>query len=163
MARRYVVGVGADGLGAELKNLIRDRLRDHPRVAEVVDFGVGDPSDSCEYPRVGIQVAEAVASGAIDRAVLVCGTGIGMAISANKVPGVRATVAYDPYSVERSVLSNNCQVLCLGARVVGPELAWSVVRQWLTYEFDPGSPSAHKVQLICDYEQGHLTKPGGDS
>jgi ribose 5-phosphate isomerase B len=97
-----------------------------------------------------------VARGEIDRAILVCGTGIGMAISANKVPGVRATVAYDAYSVERSILSNNCQVLALGARVVGGHLAATIVRQWLALRFDEASPSSAKLAMLEAYENtGH--------
>jgi ribose 5-phosphate isomerase B len=76
-----------------------------------------------------------------------------MAISANKVPGIRATVAHDSYSVERSVLSNDCQVLTLGARVVGLELAKRLVDEWLGYEFDPGSQSAAKVAVISEFEE----------
>jgi ribose 5-phosphate isomerase B len=78
-----------------------------------------------------------------------------MAITANKVQGIRATVAHDSYSVERSVLSNNCQILTLGARVIGAELASRLVREWLTLEFDPESASAEKVALINSYEQGN--------
>jgi ribose 5-phosphate isomerase B len=78
---------------------------------------------------------------------------LGEAISANKVRGIRAVVAHDPYSIERSILSNNCQVLCLGERVIAPELADRIVKQWLGYEFDSSSPSAEKVQVITDYEE----------
>lgn len=84
--------------------------------------------------------------------MLVCGTGIGVAIAANKVPGVRATVAHDSYSVERSVLSNNCQVLALGERVVGLQLARRLVAEWIGYRFDPASPSSTKVAVISAYE-----------
>jgi ribose 5-phosphate isomerase B len=151
--RQYVMAVGSDDAGVNLKNFIRDRLREDPRVKEVRDFGVMDPSDKTEYPIICIKVAEAVARGEVDRAVLFGGTGLGEAISANKVRGVRAAVAVDPYSIERSILSNNCQVLCLGERVIAPELAGRVVGQWLGYEFDESSPSAHKVSLITDYEE----------
>ena len=82
-----------------------------------------------------------------------CGTGLGVAIAANKVPRVRAVTAHDSYSVERSVLSNDAQVLCFGQRVVGLELARRLAREWLTYEFDPASASAEKVAVITDYEQ----------
>ena len=81
-----------------------------------------------------------------------CGTGLGVAISANKVPGVRAVTAHDSFSVERSVLSNNAQVLCFGQRVVGLELARRLAREWLGYTFDPQSASAGKVEVIGDYE-----------
>lgn len=150
-SERVVIAVGADNAGADLKNRLKRDLETDPRV-EVVDFGVPDASDSTAYPHVGLDVAHAVARGEADRGLLVCGTGIGMAITANKVAGIRATVAHDSYSVERSVLSNDCQVLTLGARVVGPELASRLVREWLSYRFDPTSASADKVAVITDYE-----------
>lgn len=150
---RYTVAVGSDDAGVNLKEFIKGRLREDPRVGEVLDFGVADESDKTFYPIVCIRAAEAVARGEADRAVLFGGTGLGEAISANKVKGIRAAVATDPYSIERSILSNNCQVLCLGERVVAPELADRVVSQWLGYEFDPSSPSAAKVQTITDYEE----------
>lgn len=93
-----------------------------------------------------------VAAGEADRALLLCGTGIGMAITANKVPGIRASVGHDSFSVERLIKSNNAQVLTMGQRVIGIELARRLVNEWLGYEFDPQSNSARKVQLICDYE-----------
>ncbi len=151
---RYVLALGADNAGVELKNLLKTVLEHDARV-EVRDFGVPDASDATAYPHVGLAVAEAVARGDARRGLLICGTGIGMAISANKVAGIRATVAHDSYSVERSVKSNNCQILTLGARVIGPELAKKLVDEWLGYEFDPASSSAEKVAVISDYEENH--------
>ncbi len=145
------IAIGADHAGADLKNLIRDRLA-HRDDIRVTDFGVPDAATTTDYPHIGLDVAQAVARGDADRGLLVCGTGIGMAIAANKVAGIRATVAHDSYSVERSVLSNNCQILTLGARVIGPELASRLVDEWLTYEFDPTSSSAGRVALIDAYE-----------
>ena len=152
MVKRYVLAVGADNAGAELKNAIVEKLAGDPRV-EVRDFGVPDAADATAYPLVGLGVAEAVSRGEAKRGLLVCGTGIGMAISANKVAGIRATVAHDSYSVERSVLSNDCQILALGARVIGPELAKKLVEEWLDLEFDPASASAEKVAVISAYEE----------
>lgn len=151
--QRYVLAVGADNAGADLKNLIKQAIEKEGRL-DVVDYGVADASDDTAYPHIGLRVAQAIAGGDARRGLLICGTGIGMAISANKVPGIRATVAHDSYSVERSVLSNNCQVLTLGARVIGPELAVRLVREWLSYEFDESSASAGKVAVISDYETG---------
>jgi ribose 5-phosphate isomerase B len=151
---RYVLALGADNAGVELKNVLKAALEHDSRV-EVRDFGVPDASDATAYPHVGLAVAEAVARGHARRGLLICGTGIGMAISANKVLGIRATVAHDSYSVERSVKSNNCQILTLGARVIGPELAKKLVDEWLGYEFDPASASAEKVAVISDYEEHH--------
>ena len=101
---------------------------------------------------VAVAAAEKIANGEADRALLICGTGLGVAISANKVKGVRAVTAHDIYSVQRSVLSNNAQVLCMGERVVGLELARTLVKEWLGLEFDPQSSSAAKVDAICAYE-----------
>jgi len=151
--KRYVMAVGSDDAGVNLKDFIRDQLREDPRADEVIDFGVADADNKTAYPVICIRAAEAVARGEADRAVLFGGTGLGEAISANKVRGIRAVVAHDPYSIERSILSNNCQVLCLGQRVIAPELADRIVKQWLGYEFDASSPSAEKVQVIIDYEE----------
>ena len=93
-----------------------------------------------------------------DRALLLCGTGLGVAISANKVPGIRAVTAHDGFSVERSVLSNDAQVLCFGQRVIGLELARRLAREWLGYEFDPTSASADKVNAICGYESESVAR-----
>ena len=148
----FVIAVGADGLGRDLKDMLADELRRDPRVRDLRDFGVHAADDPTAYPTVGFSVAEAVARGEADRALLVCGTGIGMAISANKVPGIRAAVAHDPYSLERSVLSNDCQVLCMGANIVAPTLARKLISRWLDYVFDPLSASAAKVAIISGFE-----------
>ena len=94
-----------------------------------------------------------VAKGTADRAILICGTGLGVAIAANKVPGIRAVTAHDSFSVERSILSNDAQVLCLGERVIGLELARRLVREWVGYEFDQKSASAQKVRDIMEHEK----------
>ena len=154
MTDTWRIAVGADEAGLAMKDALADVLRDDPRVDVVTDFGVVDAGADRPYSDVGLRVGEAVAAGEVDRALLVCGTGIGVAIAANKVPGVRATVAHDSFSLERSVLSNNCQVLTLGARVIGPELAKKLVREWLDLRFDDSSPSAAKVAVITDYESG---------
>ena len=108
-------------------------------MASVHDVGPNSSADKTAYPLFAIDAAKLVASGAADRALLICGTGLGVAISANKVAGIRAVTAHDSFSVERSVLSNNAQVLCLGQRVIGIELARRLVKEWLGYEFDPVS------------------------
>ena len=158
-----VIAVGADNLGRSLLDVLVADLRTDIRVREVLDLGVPSTDDPTAYPHVGIAVAEAVARGDAQRALLVCGTGIGMAISANKVPGIRAAVAHDPYSLERSVLSNDCQVLCMGANVIAPALARSLLASWLDHRFDPTSPSDAKVAVIRAYEAraGHDDTPGG--
>jgi ribose 5-phosphate isomerase B len=116
------IAIGADNAGAGLKNLIKSRLEGRAGPA-ITDFGGPDAETSTAYPHIGRDVAQTVATGTAERGLLICGTGIGMAITANKVSGIRATVAHDLFSVERSVRSNTCQVLTLGAWVIGPELA----------------------------------------
>ena len=122
-------------------------------------MGVGTDENTA-YPHIAVAAARLVAEGKADRALLVCGTGLGVAISANKVPGIRAVTAHDSFSVERSVLSNNAQVLCFGQRVIGLELARRLAREWLNYEFDPESPSAGKVEAIEQYEPADGTLSG---
>lgn len=143
--------IGSDEAGFEYKNELLKDLQADARVSSVVDVGVCE-TESTDYPHVAVDAARMVADGRADRALLVCGTGLGMAISANKVPGIRAVTAHDSYSVERSVRSNDAQVLCLGQRVIGRELARRLVSEWLDYRFDTESPSAAKVAAICGYE-----------
>jgi ribose 5-phosphate isomerase B len=153
--------VGSDDAGYAYKQaLLADLLAD-PAVSSVDDLGVsGSDDSSATYADIGLAAGEAIAAGRADRAVLVCGTGIGMAIAANKVRGVRATVAHDSFSVERSVLSNDCQVLALGQRVIGLELARRLTREWIAYTFDPSTPSSAKVAVISGYEaSGEPSRP----
>lgn len=146
---RIVIGADAAGFGYK-EQLARDLLADD-RVSEVLDVGVFE-GEATPYPSVAIEAAEAVAAGNADRALLICGTGMGVAMAANKVPGIRASVAHDSFSVERLIKSNNAQVMTLGARVIGLELARRLVCEWLNYEFDSESPSAEKVKVIDSYE-----------
>lgn len=149
MSLRIVVG--SDEAGYEYKEALKGDLRGDARVSKVTDVGVG-ADEQMPYPHVAVAAARMIVEGKADRALLVCGTGLGVAISANKVPGVRAVTAHDSFSVERSVLSNNAQVLCFGQRVVGLELARRLAREWLGYEFDEQSASAKKVAIIDHYE-----------
>lgn len=151
MTDRLRIAIGSDDAGFDYKAILLRDLEASVDVESVVDVGV-DEHGHTPYPAVAIAAAELVATGRVDRALLICGTGLGVAISANKVPGIRAATAHDSYSVERAVLSNNAQVLTLGQRVVGIELARRLVREWLGYRFDATSPSAEKVAVIDRYE-----------
>jgi len=143
--------IGSDDAGFDYKEILKKDLETSAGVVSVIDVGV-DADGHTPYPRVAIAAAELVAAGEADRALLICGTGLGVAIAANKVAGIRAVTAHDSYSVERGVLSNDAQVLTMGQRVVGIELARRLVREWLTYRFDPTSASAEKVAVIDEYE-----------
>ena len=151
MADTLRIVVGSDCAGIRYKDALADQLRNDDRVSEVIDVG-RDIDEDTHYPHIAVAAARLIMDGQADRALLVCGTGLGVAISANKVPGIRAVTAHDSYSVERSILSNNAQVLTFGQRVVGLELARRLAREWLTYTFDENSASAEKVTLIKDYE-----------
>jgi ribose 5-phosphate isomerase B len=151
MAEQWRIVVGSDDAGFDYKEILKKELEGSDLVASVADVGV-DADGHTPYPKVAVQAAEMIARGEADRALLICGTGLGVAISANKVAGIRAVTAHDSYSVERSVLSNNAQVLCMGQRVVGIELARKLVREWLTLHFDEASASAEKVAVITEYE-----------
>lgn len=222
--------VGCDNAGHTYKEALKETLKKHKGVVDVIDVGVQNSEDTTAYPHAAVDAARKIKNGEVshtlaigtfkthrqtdnhmpwasnlvatlelntsknkhqgqrstvqcclhailsskpvlfcpliyqnpandvsllqaDRALLVCGTGLGVAISANKVEGIRAVTAHDPYSVERSVLSNNAQVLCFGQRVIGLELAKKLVQEWVELRFDENSSSAEKVQDIKDYEK----------
>ena len=152
MSIAWRIVIGSDDAGYDYKEIIKRDLEADDRVVSVVDVGV-DANGKTAYPTVATTAAELVARGEADRALLICGTGLGVAIAANKVRGIRAVTAHDSYSVERSVLSNDAQVLCMGQRVIGIELARRNVREWLGYVFDSSSASNEKVQEIVTYER----------
>ncbi|MDO4430005.1 MAG: ribose 5-phosphate isomerase B [Lonepinella koalarum] len=116
---------------------------------ECDDFGAG-AGDTTLYPNVAEKVALAVAEGKYERAILTCGTGIGMCITANKIPGVRAAVCHDVFSAERSRKSNDAQIICFGERVIGVELAKSLLKTWLECDFAGGgsTPKLEKMKEI---------------
>ncbi|SDQ43786.1 ribose 5-phosphate isomerase B [Curtobacterium sp. UNCCL20] len=149
--QQFRIVVGSDDAGFDYKEVIKADLAKDPRVVSVVDVGV-DADGHTAYPHVAVDAARLVANGEADRAILICGTGLGVAIAANKVPGIRAVTAHDSFSVERSILSNDAQVLCMGQRVVGVEVARRMAKEWLGYTFDPTSASAEKVNAICAYD-----------
>jgi len=143
------IALGCDEAAFDLKEIIKDFLVDLGQ--EVKDLGVFN-KEPVLYPDIAFQVASNVANNESERGILICGTGIGMAITANKVPGIRAAVCHDLYSTERSILSNNCQVLTMGARVIGVETAKAMVKRWLELTFVDGR-STKKIQRISSIEK----------
>ena len=139
------IAIGCDEAGLELKAKLVEELERAER--KVVDYGC-----TADYPEVALAVAGAIARGEHERGILICGTGIGMAIAANKVPGVYAAQVHDSYSAERSRKSNNAQIMTLGALIVGPALAVSLLHTWLASEFQGGA-SARKVAKIAEAER----------
>ena len=143
------IAIGSDPNAHALKEVIKAHL-DELGYAHA-DLGSDDPI----YANVAIEVAETVARGDYDGGILLCGTGIGMSIAANKVPGAFAALCSDAYSAERARKSNNTNILTLGAQVVGPELAKTIVRIWLESEYTPGGRSDAKVRRIAEYAEQH--------
>lgn len=141
------IALGCDPNAAELKEIIKKQLTDLGY--DYHDYG----SDDVIYANVAIEVAEDVAAGKHYRGILICGTGLGVCIAANKVEGARAALCSDAYSTERSIKSNNANIMTLGSLVTGPELAKYFVKIWLDSEFDETSPSMPKVQRIIDYDR----------
>ena len=143
------IAIGCDEAAFELKEIIRQRLIESGY--NVDDFGTHE-NKPVLYPDIAFAVAKSIADGKHERGILLCGTGIGMAISANKVFGIRAAVCHDPFSAERARKSNNAQIMALGARIIGVELAKLLVDIWLNSEFEGGG-SIEKIERISEYEK----------
>lgn len=143
------VAVGCDDAAFTLKEIIKKEIAVLGH--EAVDYGVHDEKPSL-YPDIAVKVGRSIGAGNEERGVLLCGTGIGMSIAANKVRGIRAALCHDTYSAERAVKSNNAQIVTMGARVIGPELARSILRVFLESVFEDG-PSTPKVEKIMEYER----------
>ncbi|MEE8600302.1 RpiB/LacA/LacB family sugar-phosphate isomerase [Euzebya tangerina] len=146
------IPIGSDANGYGLKEHVKAWLTEHGH--EPVDLGCTGPDDGEDYPDVALRLARSVVAEDHDRAILICGTGIGMAITANKVPGVRAACAHDPYSAERARKSNNAQVLTLGAQIIGPQVVDVLLDHWMRSEF-AGGRSARKVAKINALDAAH--------
>ena len=140
--------LAADSAGKPLLDVIASHLTKRG------DCEVTDLSTSGFYADIAASAAKRILAGDFERGVLFCGTGIGVAISANKIPGIRAAQAHDAYSAERAAKSNNAQIITLGARVVGPELAKNIVDAYLASEFDPKGSSAGNVEAINRLDAG---------
>ncbi|MCX8521999.1 MAG: ribose 5-phosphate isomerase B [Rhodoferax sp.] len=143
------IAIGCDEAACELKEVLKQHL--FSKGHHLVDFGTHN-NQPVLYPDIAVAVAESIAWGQLDRGILLCGTGIGMAISANKVNGIRAAQTHDTYSAERAAVSNNAQIITLGARVIGAELAKSIVEHFLASNFAGGN-SVKKVEAIAEYER----------
>jgi len=141
------IAIAGDSAGEGLAQVLAEHLKDKHEITEVSRVhGNPDPF----YANLSDRVASAVIAGDYDRAILVCGTGIGVQISANKVPGIRAAQCHDTYSAGKAATSNNAQIITMGARVVGTELAKDIADAFLSAEFDPQGRSAGNVDAISD-------------
>lgn len=148
--------IGCDNAAVDMKNMLIDFLT--AKGFNVENVGVDSSDDSTYYPHIAQRVCEKIIESNYEKnGILICGTGIGMAITANKFSGIRAAVCHDNYSAERAKLSNNANLLCLGARIIGPELAKKIVNEWTSLEFVDGS-STPKVNAIIEIDESHICK-----
>lgn len=136
------IAIAGDSAGKPLVDAIEAHLKTKAA------HSITNMSEGGFYADLSAGVAKAVKAGTYDRAILCCGTGIGVCISANKVPGIRAALTHDTYSAGKAATSNNAQIITMGARVIGPELAKAIVDTWLASEFDPNGASASNVDAI---------------
>ena len=144
-----MLAIGSDHGGFDLKQLILEKLRQDG--IEVEDCGCDTP-DSVDYPIIAKRVTDAIITGRCEKGILICGTGIGMSIAANKAKGIRAANCENPYSARMAREHNNAQILCIGARVVGPEVALMMVEEFLKAEHAGGRHS-RRIQLIEEMEK----------
>ena len=143
------IAMGNDHSAIELKNIIKEFVES--KGYEVIDFGTNTP-ESCDYPVYGEKVARAVAAGEVEQGILICGTGLGISLAANKVKGIRAAVCSEPYTAKMARAHNDCNILAFGARVVGAELAKMIVETWLDTEFE-GGRHQRRVDMIMAIEE----------
>jgi D-erythrulose 4-phosphate isomerase len=146
------LAIAGDSAGAGLAQVLADYLKDRYEVFEL-STNETDPTEF--YAELSDRVASGVIHGEYDRAILICGTGIGVSISANKVPGIRAALCHDTYSAERAALSNNAQIITMGSRVIGPELAKSIADAFLAQTFDEQGRSSGNVAAINQVDSRH--------
>ena len=143
------IGFGCDHAAVELKTILMDHLKEQGFAC--VDYGAA-AGEKVDYPVKGLAVAEAIVRGEVDKGVLLCGTGVGISLAANKVPGIRAAVSSEPYTAKLTLEHNNANIIAMGARVVGSELAIMIVDAFFGAEFQ-GGRHANRVALISDIEK----------
>ena len=149
------IAIGADDAAFDFRNKILEYLTEQN--IPFIDYSSDKAPENKLYPDVAHNVASAIKDGKHERGILICGTGIGMSIVANKVPGIRAAQCHDPFSAERARKSNNAQIISFGARVIGTELAKNILKTWFESEYEGGN-SAPKVDRINYYQEFYSHK-----
>lgn len=144
------VAVGGDHAGFPLKKMVVERFGD--RVSELLDCGTND-EESCDYPDFAVEVAERINSGQADRGLLICGSGVGVSVAANKITGIRAAICHDTYSARQGVEHDDMNVLCIGGRIIGSELAFEIIEAFLKARYTPEERHARRLQKIVALEE----------
>lgn len=143
------LAVGGDHAGFPLKQLVLERF--DGRVAELIDCGTHD-TEPCDYPDFAVEVAERISSGQADRGLLICGSGVGVSVAANKITGIRAAICHDTYSAHQGVEHDDMNVLCIGGRIIGSELAFEIIAAFLGACYTPEERHARRLRKILALE-----------
>lgn len=143
------LAVGGDHAGFPLKQLVMERFSG--RVRELIDCGTHD-TEPCDYPHFAVEVAERINSGQADRGLLICGSGVGVSVAANKITGIRAAICHDTYSAHQGVEHDDMNVLCIGGRIIGSELTFEIVNAFLSACYTPEERHARRLQQVLALE-----------
>ncbi len=149
----FRVAVGGDHAGFPLKQLVVELLG--KQAAAVIDCGTHSEA-SCDYPDFAVAVAKEIISGRADRGILVCGSGVGVSVAANKIKGIRASICHDTYSAHQGVEHDDMNVLCIGARIIGSELAFEIIRSFLNARYEPAERHARRLNKVMQLERSGL-------
>lgn len=144
------LAVGGDHAGFQLKELVVKRFAEH--VSELIDCGTHDET-ACDYPDFAVEVAERINSGQADRGLLICGSGVGVSVAANKIAGIRAAICHDTYSARQGVEHDDMNVLCIGGRIIGSELAFEIIAAFLGASYTPQPRHARRLAKILSLEE----------
>lgn len=148
------VAVGGDHAGFPLKKLVVELVGN--QVNKVIDCGAHDERSS-DYPDFAAEVARRIVTGKADRGILVCGSGVGVSVAANKIAGIRAAICHDTYSAHQGVEHDDMNLLCIGARVIGEELAMEIIRAFLAASYEPAERHARRLEKLLRLERDGLT------
>lgn len=147
------VALGGDHAGFPLKKAVADRLG--AQVSQLIDCGTDD-ENSCDYPDFAIAVSRELILGNADRGIVVCGSGVGVSVAANKIPGIRAAICHDTYSAHQGVEHDDMNVLCIGGRIIGSELAYAIIDAFLGAKYEPQERHARRLDKVLDIEKRGL-------
>lgn len=149
-AKSLTYAIGGDHAGFPLKKVVEETLRDQS--FEIIDCGAMDETSS-DYPDFALLVGDAIRTGKADRGILVCGSGVGVSVAANKIPGIRAALCHDSYSARQGVEHDDMNVLCIGARIIGPELAMECIRSFMAARYQPAERHARRLDKVLEIER----------
>ena len=144
------VALGGDHAGYPLKDAVQKRLTD--RVSRLIDCGTNS-TERCDYPDFAIAVARQMIRGNADRGIVICGSGVGVSVAANKIPGIRAAICHDTYSAHQGVEHDDMNVLCIGGRIIGSELAFEIIDAFLNATYSPDTRHARRLDRVMEIER----------